>query len=171
MCWLEKPNMKHPSALGVFKEIKSAAKIKHVVIFLIMKHPSALEPENNTAAARKVLKKHNDDSSEVACIMLATMSSELASLEDLGAYEMLEKLKGMFQKQAHQERFDTMKQLISCKMEQGSPVSAHVVKMKGYIDQLKELDYPLSDKMAADFILNSLPSSYDQFVMNFNMND
>ncbi|XP_076923655.1 uncharacterized protein LOC143585856 [Bidens hawaiensis] len=26
------------------------------------------------------------------------------------------------------------------------------------------------DEMASDFILNSLPSSYDQFVMNFNMN-
>ncbi|XP_076951572.1 uncharacterized protein LOC143624970 [Bidens hawaiensis] len=63
-----------------------------------------------------------------------------------------------------------MKQLISCKMVEGSSVSAHVVKMKGHIDQLKKLDYPLPDEMAADFILNSLPSTYDQFVMNFNMN-
>ena len=63
-----------------------------------------------------------------------------------------------------------MKQLISCKMAEGSPVSAHVLKMKGHIDQLKKLDYPMPDEMASDFILNSLPKSYDQFVMNFNMN-
>ncbi|XP_076931324.1 uncharacterized protein LOC143596421 [Bidens hawaiensis] len=63
-----------------------------------------------------------------------------------------------------------MKQLISCRMEHGSSVSAHVIKMKGHIDQMMKLHYPLSDEMAVDFILNSLPRSYDQFVMNFNMN-
>ena len=137
----------------------------------VLDGPVPPEPENNTAAARRALEKHNEDADEVACIMQATMSSDLAkNMEDIGAYEMLVQLKGMFQKQARQERFDTMKQLISCKMEHGSSVSTHVVKMKGYIDQLKKLDYPLSDEMAADFILNSLPSSYDQFVMNFNMN-
>ncbi|XP_076903156.1 uncharacterized protein LOC143558142 [Bidens hawaiensis] len=82
----------------------------------VLDGPVPLEPENNTLAARKVLEKHNDDSTEVACIMLATMSSELAKgLEYLGSYDMLEQLKGMFQKQAHQERFDNMKQLISLK--------------------------------------------------------
>ncbi|XP_076946104.1 uncharacterized protein LOC143617423 [Bidens hawaiensis] len=51
----------------------------------VLDGPVPLEPKNNTAAARKVLEKHNDDSTEVACIMLATMLSELAKgLEDLG---------------------------------------------------------------------------------------
>ncbi|KAD6796610.1 hypothetical protein E3N88_07506 [Mikania micrantha] len=77
---------------------------------------------------------------------------------------------GMFHKQARQECYDTMKQLIGCKMQEGSSVSAHVLTMKGYIDQLSKLGNPLSNEMAADFILNSLPKSYDQFVMNFNMN-
>ncbi|XP_076951526.1 uncharacterized protein LOC143624916 [Bidens hawaiensis] len=137
----------------------------------VLNGPVPTEPENNTADTIKVLDKHKDDSTEVACIMLATISSEFTKgLEDLGAHEMLEQLKVMFQKQARQERFETMKQLIiSCRMEQGSSVSAHV-KMKGYIDQLKKLDDPLSDEMAADFILNSLPISYDQFTMDFNMN-
>ncbi|XP_076953567.1 uncharacterized protein LOC143627680 [Bidens hawaiensis] len=49
------------------------------------------EPVNNTAAGRKVLDKHDDDSTKVACIMIAIMSSELVKgLEDLGAHEMLE---------------------------------------------------------------------------------
>ncbi|XP_076888707.1 uncharacterized protein LOC143539212 [Bidens hawaiensis] len=137
----------------------------------VLDGPVPLEPENNTIAGRKVLEKHNDDPTKFACIILDTMSSELVKgLEDLGAYEMIEQLKGMFQKQVRQERFDTMKQLISYKMERRSLVSAHVVKMNGYIDQLKKLYWPMSDEMAADFILNSLPGSYDQCVMNFNMN-
>ncbi|KAF5804990.1 putative RNA-directed DNA polymerase [Helianthus annuus] len=109
---------------------------------------------------------------EVACLMQATMSPDLQkNMEDMNAFDMIEQLKGMFQKQARQERYDTMKQLISCKMQEGSSVSAHVLKMKGYIDQLNKLGYPLQDEMAVDFILNSLSSHYDQFVMNFNMND
>ena len=63
-----------------------------------------------------------------------------------------------------------MKQLISCKMEEGSCVSIHVLKLKGYIDQMDKLGYPQQDDLAADFILNSLPSSYGQFIMNYNMN-
>ncbi|XP_076925977.1 uncharacterized protein LOC143588992 [Bidens hawaiensis] len=143
---------------------------------MIKKHyvldgPVPTEQENNAVASRKVLEKHTDYSTEVACIMLATMSSKLAKgLENLGAYEMLEQLKGMFQKQTRQESFDTMKQLISCRMEHGSPITAHVVKIKWYIDKLKKLDYPLSDEIAAYFILNSLPNSYDQVILNFNMN-
>ncbi|KAI3827461.1 hypothetical protein L1987_01537 [Smallanthus sonchifolius] len=63
-----------------------------------------------------------------------------------------------------------MKKLIACRMQEGTSVSTHVVKMKGYIDQMNKLGYPMQDEMAADFIFNSLPSSCDQFVMNFNLN-
>ncbi|KAJ0890633.1 putative RNA-directed DNA polymerase [Helianthus annuus] len=137
----------------------------------ILDGPVPTEPESNTTAARKALEKHNEDAIEVACLMEATMSPELQkNMEDKDAYDMIQQLKGMFQKQARQERYDTMKQLISCKMQEGSCVSTHVLKMKGYIDQMNKLGYPLQDEMAADFILNSLPSSYDQFIMNYNMN-
>ncbi|KAM0046764.1 putative RNA-directed DNA polymerase [Helianthus debilis subsp. tardiflorus] len=137
----------------------------------ILDGPVPTEPESNTTAARKALEKHNKDAIEVACLMQATMSPKLQkNMEDKDAYDMIQQLKGMFQKQARHERFDTMKQLISCKMQEGSCVSTHVLKMKGYIDQMNKLGYPLQDEMAADVILNPLPSSYDQFIMNYNMN-
>ncbi|KAK1432596.1 hypothetical protein QVD17_09493 [Tagetes erecta] len=137
----------------------------------ILEAPVPDQPEANTADARKAWDKHNEDAVEVACLMQATMSPDLQkNMEDMAAFDMIEQLKGMFQKQARQERHDTMKQLISCKMQEGSSVSAHVLKMKGYIDQMTKLGNPMQDEMAGDFILNSLPSSYDQFVMNYNMN-
>ena len=43
--------------------------------------------------------------------------------------------------------------------------------MKGYIEHLDRLGFPLSQELAADLILNSLPDSYGQFVMNYNMNE
>ena len=63
----------------------------------------------------------------------------------------------------------TIKALNSCKMVPGSSVSAHVLNMKGYIDTLEKLGPPISRELATDLILTSLPSEYDQFVMNFNM--
>ena len=54
-------------------------------------------------------------------------------------------------------------------MTPGTSVSAHVLKMKGLIDQLDKLGAPISHELATDLILVSLPESYDQFVMNYNM--
>ncbi|KAD5960533.1 hypothetical protein E3N88_12005 [Mikania micrantha] len=166
---LEKDKLNNTNFLEWHRNLKIVLKFakKHYVL----EGPVPNEPEGNTAAARKAWEKHNEDAIEVACLMQATMSSDLQkNMEDMSAFDMIQQLIGMFQKQARQERYDTMKQLIGCKMQEGSSVSAHVLTMKGYIDQLSKLGYPLSNEMAADFILNSLPKSYDQFVMNFNMN-
>ena len=43
--------------------------------------------------------------------------------------------------------------------------------MKGYIENLDRLGFPLSQELATNLILNSLPDSYGQFVMNYNMNE
>ncbi|KAD7477205.1 hypothetical protein E3N88_00341 [Mikania micrantha] len=166
---LEKDKLNNTNFLKWHRNLKIVLKFakKHYVL----EGPVPNKPEGNAAAARKAWEKHNEDAIEVACLMQATMSSDVKkNMEDMSAFDMIQQLTGMFQKQASQERYDTMKQLIACKMHEGSSVSAHVLTMKGYIEQLSKLGYPLSNEMEADFILNSLPKSYDQFVMNFNMN-
>ena len=85
------------------------------------------------------------------------------------AFEIMTHLKEMFQEQACHERFMTTKALTSCKMALGTSVSAHVLKMKGYIDTLEKLDVPIRRELATDLILGSLPESYDQFIVKFNM--
>ena len=102
--------------------------------------------------------------------MLTTMNSELQKqFEEMEAFDMMVHLKGMFQEQARQERFTTTKALNACKMTPGTSISAHVLKMKGLIDQLDRLGAPISHELATDLILGSFPESYDQFVMNYNM--
>ena len=54
-------------------------------------------------------------------------------------------------------------------MTPDTSVSAHVLKMKRLIDQLDKLGAPISHELDTDMILGSLPESYDQFVMNYNM--
>ena len=85
------------------------------------------------------------------------------------AFEIMTHLKEMFQAQARHERFVTTKALTSCKMAPGTLVSAHVLKIKGYIDTLEKFDLPICKELATNLILGSLPESYDPFVMNFNM--
>ncbi|KAK8596840.1 hypothetical protein V6N12_065319 [Hibiscus sabdariffa] len=56
-------------------------------------------------------------------------------------------------------------------MSEGSPVGAHVIKMMGYIQTLENLGFPLNDQLAIDVIMQSLSDSFNQFVLNFNMNE
>ena len=55
-------------------------------------------------------------------------------------------------------------------MVERNPIGAHVLKMIGYVKDIQKLGFPLSQELAIDLILQSLPQSYGQFFMNYNMN-
>ena len=104
--------------------------------------------------------------------MLATMSPELqVNYMQVGAYDMIRQLRETFQTQARTERFEVTRSLNSCKMADGSSVSAHVMKMQGYLNHLERLGNPVPQQLAIDFILASLSKDYKQFVINYNMNN
>ena len=52
---------------------------------------------------------------------------------------MIESLKSMFQTQARTERFNVWRSLMDCKLKEGDPLSAHVIKMIGYVQALDRL--------------------------------
>ncbi|GKA47630.1 zinc finger, CCHC-type containing protein, partial [Tanacetum coccineum] len=86
---------------------------------------------------------------EVAVLMLLTMDLEIQrNLAHLGAYDMLQELKAMFSKQAEQELLQTVREFHTCKQEEGQSVSSHVLKMKGYIDNLERLGQPVGQNLA-----------------------
>ncbi|GKD38389.1 FAR1-related sequence 5-like protein [Tanacetum coccineum] len=77
---------------------------------------------------------------EVACLMLSSMSLDLQrTLEKYNAYDMLKELKIMFEGQAKQELFETVKAFNTCKQEEGQSVSSYILMMKSYLDILKRL--------------------------------
>ncbi|GKF26516.1 hypothetical protein Tco_0082410, partial [Tanacetum coccineum] len=107
---------------------------------------------------------------EVACIMLSSMSPDLQrTLEKYNAYDMLKELKTMFEEQAKQELFKTVKAFYACKQEEGQSVSSHLLKMKSYLDTLERLGYAMPNELGVSLNLNSLNKDYDQFVQNYNM--
>ncbi|KAI5669226.1 hypothetical protein M9H77_19079 [Catharanthus roseus] len=135
----------------------------------ILENPIPNHLANNAPRVEKDgYSKHKDDSNDVTRLMLATMESELQKqFEEVEAYEMIKQLKKMFQEQVRQERYLSTKALNSCKMTPGTSVSAHVLKMKGYFDQLEKLGAPVSHDLATYMILVSLTSDYVQFVIMF----
>lgn len=55
-------------------------------------------------------------------------------------------------------------------MVEGSLVSTYVQKMTGFIENLTQLGSIMDHKLSIDLVLQSLPESYLQFIMNLNMN-
>ncbi|KAL4290791.1 hypothetical protein GQ457_14G015240 [Hibiscus cannabinus] len=131
------------------------------------------EPDTNPPRASKdKFKKHMDDILDVGCLVLATITVELQKQHEyMVSYEMIQNLKEIFEGQAHQERYETSKDLFKCKKSEGTPVGAHDIKMMGYIQTLEKLGLALINELAIDVILQSLQDNFNQFVLNFNMNE
>ena len=102
--------------------------------------------------------------------MLFAMESDLQNrFEDYpGPFEILEELKTMFQTQARSERYEISEKFFNCKMEEGSSVSEHAIKMSGYTQRLEQLDCKIPEELKIDRVLQSLPPSYKSFVVTHN---
>ncbi|GJW52276.1 retrovirus-related pol polyprotein from transposon TNT 1-94 [Tanacetum coccineum] len=92
-------------------------------------------------------------------------------LEWNAIYDAYNELKAMFEKQAGVERFDLIQTFHACKQEEGKPVAAYVIQMKGYVDQLERLGYVLPQDLIVGLILNGLTKDFSSFVRNYNMHN
>ncbi|GJS46258.1 retrotransposon protein, putative, ty1-copia subclass [Tanacetum coccineum] len=107
---------------------------------------------------------------EVVLLILLTMDLEIQrNLAHLGAYDMLQELKALYSKQAEQELLQTVREFHTYKQEEGQSISSHVLKMKGYIDNLERLGQPVGQNLAVSLILVSLNKDFDSFMQNYNM--
>ncbi|KAK8589650.1 hypothetical protein V6N13_088476 [Hibiscus sabdariffa] len=153
---LEKEKLNGINFLDWFRNLRIVLKQErkeHVIEEPVPDEPAANAPR----ADKDKLKKYMDDMVDVGCLMLATMDSELQKQhENMVAYEMIQNLKEIYEGQARQERYETSKALFQCKMTEGTPVGAHVIKMMGYVQTLEKLGFPLKNELATDLILQSL---------------
>ncbi|KAK8689920.1 hypothetical protein V6N13_088627 [Hibiscus sabdariffa] len=168
---LEKEKLNGINFLDWFRNLRIVLK-QEMKEYVIEEHVPDEPVANAPRADKDKFKKHMDDMVDVGCLMLATMDSELQKQhENMVAYEMIQNLKEIYEGQACQERYETSKALFQCKMTEGTPVGAHVIKMMGYVQTLEKLGFPLKNELATDLILQSLSGSFKPFVLNFNMNE
>ncbi|GJX97171.1 retrotransposon protein, putative, ty1-copia subclass [Tanacetum coccineum] len=122
--------------------------------------------EDIKAAWKAEYKIHSD----VACLMLGRMSPALQRQFELYFPQaMLDELRRMFEKPKAVEIYDLVDTLHSCKQAPGKSISAHVLEMKGYMDQLQALGKPYDNDMAINLINRSLNKDFGDFIRNFNM--
>lgn len=168
---LEKEKLTGPNFLDWERNLRIVLKQERKLYTLdypVPNHP----PVNAPQGAIDDYRKHSHDSLDVTCLMLATMSPNLQErFMDVDAYHMIRMLEKMFQEHSRREWYETSQALYSCKMVEGASVSAHVMKMKRYIDRRERLGYPVAKELATDIILNSLSKDYKEFVINFDLNN
>ena len=70
-----------------------------------------------------------------------------------GAYEMFQELKLIFQANARIERYEVSNKFYSCKMEENSSISEHILKISGYNNHLIQMGVNLPDKIVIDRVL------------------
>ena len=88
----------------------------------------------------------------------------------MNAQDIILNLRELFAKEKRIEKFDISKELFCSKMSKGSPMRPYVLKMIGFITRFEQLGWTMDHDLSIDFVLTSLPESYSQFVLNFNMN-
>lgn len=168
---LEKEKLNGINFIDWYRNLRIILKQEKNKYVLEQPYPEELV-ECSSAADKCAYEKHTNDALDVGCLMLATMNSELQKqYEDTDAFNMIVGLCGMFENQARAERYNISKSLYVCKLAEGSPVSPHVIKIIGYIESLKRLGFPLKPELATNVILQSLPASFEPFIMNFHMNN
>ena len=82
---------------------------------------------------------------------------------------MFPELKLTFQENARIERYEVSNKFCSCKMEENSYISEHIVRMSGYHNHLTQLGVNLPVDSVIDRVIQPLPPRYKSFVMNYNM--
>ncbi|GJV60701.1 retrotransposon protein, putative, ty1-copia subclass [Tanacetum coccineum] len=124
------------------------------------------------STAQKGEKALYDAHTEIACLMLGSMTPELHRQFELHyPYDMIQELRSMFEKQAGVEKFDLIQSFHACKQEEGKSVADYVLKMKGYVEQLERLGYMLPQDISVGLILNGLTKDFVGFVRNYNMHN
>ncbi|KAL7600497.1 hypothetical protein Lser_V15G27033 [Lactuca serriola] len=130
--------------------------------YVLEKELKELDESKATPEEYAAYKKHYDDATKVACIMVATMSPELQRYyEDYWPFEMNKDLMEKYHKRARQEKFEVVKSLMACKMKEGESVVSHVQRMQRYIERLVKLNIHFDEELAIDMVLNSLHDCYD----------
>ena len=128
--------------------------------------PAADAPDE----VKNVYLTRKDDYSLVQCAILYGLESDLQKrFENSDPSEIIKELKLIFETHAAVESYDASEKFFTCKMEEHSSVSEHVLKMSGYGERLHALGITIPTELGINRVLQSLPPSYKNFVMNYNM--
>jgi len=148
---IEKEKLSEPNFLDWHRNMRIV--LTHEKKLYALDEPIPEEPPAE-APQRDAYNKNLNDSVEVSCILVATMTPKLQKhYEGMTAFDMIDHLTTLYEEQDRHERFDVSKALFSIKLSERSPVEPHVLKMIGYVENLARLGLPLERELVVDLIL------------------
>ncbi|XP_041999639.1 uncharacterized protein LOC121749100 [Salvia splendens] len=146
-------------------------KIEYVLYTPISDIPDKKSPEF-ASFDKEAYEKHVEDAALAQCIMLSSMNSILQrQYEHMLPYVMIQRLKSLYAPQAPTTEYETLQDLFKCKLHDEGKVSEHALHMIGLIERLTSFGTVLSSNISTNLILESLPSCFENFIINFNMNN
>ncbi|KAL0445642.1 UNVERIFIED_CONTAM: hypothetical protein Slati_1692100 [Sesamum latifolium] len=129
-------------------------------------------PERSSPEERLMFEKWHEDNYKVCSIILASMTNEIQKqydrIEDVPSTML--RMKDVYAVPDRHIRYAGTKPFFGTKMAEGSSVHSHGVKMLSLMEKLEDLKAGLNNDTYIDVILQSLPPSYDPFIVNYNMN-
>src|SRR3954465_13557180 len=123
-----------------------------------------------TDEVKNVYLAQKNQYSTVHGAILYGLESELQKrFENSDPHDIVHELKLIFETHATVESYEASEKFFNCKMEEGSSVSEHVLKMSGNANKLQSLGIVIPNALGIHRVLQSLRPSYKNFVMNYNM--
>ena len=116
---------------------------------------------------------HWQKSNEMSkCYILVSISNVLQNqMKDVELpLDIMLSLKKMFGEQGRSARQETIKQIYNTKMAEGTSVREHSLRMISHLNTPEFLGAYIDGESQADMILQSLPKSFKEFKLNYNMN-
>ncbi|KAL0378781.1 UNVERIFIED_CONTAM: hypothetical protein Sradi_3183600 [Sesamum radiatum] len=129
-------------------------------------------PEGSTPEERVTFERWQEDNRKVRSVVLASMTNDIQKQYDRydDVVSIMLRMKEVYAVSDGHIRYAATKVFFSTRMTKGSSVREHGIKMLSLVEKLKDLQAGLDNDTYIDVILQSLPPSYDPFVVNYNMN-
>src|SRR4051812_31180679 len=125
---------------------------------------------NATDEVKNVFLARKNQYSTVQCAILYGLESKLHKrFENHDPHDIVRELKMIFETHAAVESYEAFEKFFNCKMKEGSSIGEHVLKMSGHTNKLQSLGIVIPNALGIYRVLQSLPPSYKNFVMNYNM--
>src|SRR3954466_6623481 len=107
----------------------------------VLDAPLGDPPANNaTDEVKNVFLANKNQYSTVQCAILYGLEAELQKrFENHDPHDIVCELKMIFEAHAAVESYEASEKFFNCKMEEGSSVSEHVLKMSGHANKLQSL--------------------------------
>ncbi|KAL0445671.1 UNVERIFIED_CONTAM: hypothetical protein Slati_1695000 [Sesamum latifolium] len=128
--------------------------------------------EESTHEEYLTFEKWLEDNRRVCSIILGSMANDIQKQYDRhnDVQSIMLRMSQMYAVPNRHIRYAATKAFFGTKLIEGSSVQEHGVKMLSFVEKLKDLKANLEKETYIDVILQSLPPSFDSFIVNYNMN-